>query len=927
MVIRKCQVNHLEDPLGFSLEKPVFHWVTENSSGTRETESRIIIKCKDETVWDTGFVQQDSLAVEIPLVLKPRTRYTWTVTVRTDAGEEAVSEEHWFETGKMDEVWTGQWIHSDSQKKDQARHPIFARKFQIEKKVASARLYVCGLGIFDASLNGERLGKEYLTPYCNNYDAWVQVITFDVTDQIRNQDNELKIALGNGWYSGRFGFHPTEEPYYGKEMKLIAELILRYEDGTEAVIGTDESWEVLRSDITFSNIYDGEHRDDTLEEVPAEKAALTEAPKGKLKDRLSLPVVIREELPAKELILSPKDEKIIDLGQNIAGSFRLHVHGVKAGETVHVQVGEVLQEGCFYNENLRTAKAEYIYISDGSELMLEPEFTFYGYRYAKVEGIPDLKAEDFIGLVMYSDMEEIGCLVTGHEKINRLILNAEWGKRGNFIDVPTDCPQRDERMGWTGDAEVFSPTAMLQSDAYAFYTKYLYDMETEQAQYEGGVPDVIPGFGVYNGGTCAWGDATAIIPWNMYQYTGDETILKTHYPYMKAWVDFMRRTEGEDHGYLKKFHYGDWLALDGDGGVDSVKGGTPDDFCAAAYYLYSTRIVAETAKILGKADEAAQYERLAKEILSYIQYEYFTPSGRCAIDTQTAYLLSLYHKLGTDEERLAEGLVSKLKKNGGKLQTGFIGTPLLLELLTEKGQADMAYSLLFNEEFPGWLYEVDLGATTIWERWNSMLPDGSVSSTGMNSFNHYSYGAVVSWIYERSAGLKRDPDIPGFRKVIFAPVPDYRLGFADVSYDSPAGLWKADWKVMDATHISVTLTVPFGCTADVILPYAKAELFAEKDNALFKDTENGVCHVGPGLYEISYETSRPLKKIFSVDMTIGELFAEPKVRETLERRYPMIAQVPNMFRDATLRELSRQYMGQVSEEELEEVNEILEALQ
>ena len=916
----------MEDPLGFSLGKPVFHWVTEKSSGTRETESRIIIKCKDEIVWDTGFMLQDSLATEIPLKLAPRTRYTWTVTVRTDAGEEAVSEEHWFETGKMEEGWTGQWIHSESQEKDQARHPIFVRKFQTEKKVAAARLYVCGLGLFDASLNGERLGKEYLTPYCNNYDAWVQVITFDVTDQIRGQDNELKIALGNGWYNGRFGFTPTKEPYYGKEMKLIAELCIRYEDGTEEVIGTDESWDVLRSNITFSNIYDGEHRDDTLEEVPAEKAAVTEAPKGKLKDRLSLPVVIREELPAKELIISPKDEKIMDLGQNMAGSFRLHVHGVKAGETVHVQVGEVLQDGCFYNDNLRTAKAEYIYISDGSDMMLEPEFTFYGYRYAKVEGIPDLKAGDFTGLVMYSDMDEIGSLKTGHEKIDRLILNAEWGKRGNFIDVPTDCPQRDERMGWTGDAEVFSPTAMLQSDAYAFYTKYLYDMETEQAQYEGGVPDVIPGFGVYNGGTCAWGDATTIIPWNMYQNTGDGTILKTHYPYMKAWVDFMKRTEGEDHGYLKKFHYGDWLALDGDGGVDSVKGGTPDDFCAAAYYLYSTRIVAETAKILGKADEAAQYEELAKEILSYIQYEYFTPSGRCAIDTQTAYLLSLYHQLGTDEERLAEGLVSKLKKNGGKLQTGFIGTPLLLELLTEKGQADMAYSLLFNEEFPGWLYEVNLGATTIWERWNSMLPDGSVSSTGMNSFNHYSYGAVVSWIYERSAGLKRDPDIPGFRKVIFAPVPDYRLGFADVSYDSPAGLWKTGWKVIDATHINVTLTVPFGCTADVILPFAKAELFASKDNALFKDTENGVCHAGPGVYEVSYETSRPLKKIFSVDMTIGELFAEPKVRETLERKYPMIAQVPNMFRDTTLRELSRQYMGQVSYEELEEVNEILEAL-
>ncbi len=923
MNIRKAQVNHMKNPLGFSLFEPVFHWVTEGAKGTKEEAARIVVKKGETVLLDTGFKALDSLGTKAELSLEPRTRYTWCVSVRTDAGEEAVSDEQFFETGKMDEAWTGKWIHSGDAEKDKKRHPVFRKTFTVGKPVKEARLYISGLGMFDACLNGERIGNEYLTPYCNNYDAWVQVITFDVTAQLKDGENELVSALGNGWYNGRFGFTPSEIPYYGTEMKLIAELRIAYEDGTEEVIGTDESWDVTRSNITFSNIYDGEHRDDTLPALPKEKAALTEAPKGKLTDRLSIPVVIREELPAAELITSPKGEKIFDIGQNLAGSFRLSVHDVKPGTRIHLQVGEVLQKGCFYNENLRTAKAEYIYISDGSDIVLQPEFTFYGYRYVKVDGMPEIQKGDLTALVMYSDMDEIGSLVTGDPKINRLIANAEWGKRGNFIDVPTDCPQRDERMGWTGDAEVFSPTAMLQSDAYAFYCKYLYDMETEQAAHEGGVPDVIPAFGVYNGGTCAWGDATTIIPWNMYLYTGDAEILRRHYDAMKSWVDFMKREEDKDHAYLKKFHYGDWLALDGDGGIDSVKGGTSDAYCAAAYELYSTRIVAETAKLLGKEEDAKIYENLAEEILGYINYEFFTPSGRAAIDTQTAYLLALRHGLGSRPDRMAEGLVSRLKRNGGKLQTGFIGTPLLAETLTEIGESDMAYGLLFNEEFPGWLYEVNLGATTIWERWNSMLEDGSVSSTGMNSFNHYSYGAIVSWIYERAAGLRRDPAVPGYRKVVFAPIPYKKLGFADVSYDSPAGKWESHWKAIDSSHVEISLTVPFGCTADVILPYAPEELYTSCNHALFRNVTDGVCHVGPGKYEISYETTRPLRKVYSVDTEINELLSDPAVLSAFKELAPQFTDIPGQYRSASIRQLSEMIPGRISEEMLNQLDQLL----
>ena len=928
MRIRKAQVNHLTNPVGYRMTRPVFHWVTEESKGTKEEAARIVVKRDGTPVCDTGFSALSGLAAPLELDLAPRTRYTWTVTVRSDAGEEAESSEQFFETGKCGEPWEGQWIHSDSQEKDRERHPVFHKRFEAKEGISDARLYISGLGMFDCRLNGERVGNEYLTPYCNNYNAWVQAMTFDVTEGLKSGENELAVALGNGWYNGRFGFASAVLPYYGSEMKLIAELRIRYADGSEEVIGSDESWDVTRSNITFSNIYDGEHRDDTLPELPAEKAQIAEPPKGKLTDRLSIPVVIREELPAAELITSPKGEKIFDIGQNLAGSFRLHVHGVKAGEKVHIQVGEVLQQGCFYNENLRTAKAEYIYVSDGSDMVLQPEFTFYGYRYVKVEGIPEIEKDDFTALVMYSDMDEIGSLVTGNGKINRLILNAEWGKRGNFIDVPTDCPQRDERMGWTGDAEVFSPTAMLQSDTYAFYTKYLYDMETEQAEHEGCVPDVIPAFGVYNGGTCAWGDATTIIPWNMYLYTGDPEILEQHYPAMKSWVDFMKREDDKDHAYMKKFHYGDWLALDGDGGIDSVKGGTSDAYCAMAYYLFSARIVAKTAKLLGKNEDAAYYEKLTGEILTFINDEFFSPLGRATIDTQTGYLLALRHGLGSRPDRNRESLVQKLKRNGGKLQTGFIGTPLLAETLTEIGQPDMAYDLLFNEEFPGWLYEVNLGATTIWERWNSMLEDGSVSSTGMNSFNHYSYGAIVQWIYERAAGLRRDPAVPGYRKVLFAPIPNKKLGFADVCYDSPAGKWESHWKALDDTHLELSLTVPFGCCADVVLPYAPEDLFGKDNNVLFHNVTNGVCHVGPGKYEVCYETTRPLRKLYSCDTPIKDLLANPAALAALKQVAPQqFTYVPAQYRQATIRELSKLAPGTITDEMMEQFDRALREIE
>ena len=968
----------MHNPIGFSMrEEPAFHWIVEDAKGTKAKESRIIVwKAPLRTLSalpafpafseadgkkngasgesgltlaaDTGWADLDSLAAVVPLKLSPRTRYFWKVFVRTDAGEEGESSVQFFETGKRDEPWTAKWIALPDES-TQKRHPVFSKKIAAdEKEIAAARLYISAAGLFEAFWNGQKIGDEFLTPYCTNYNAWVEAITFDITEEVcksaaAGEAGTLSVMLGNGWFNGRFGFNQDRKPHFEGGKRLTAEVHITYTDGTEAVIGTDESWDVTLSNITFSNIYDGEQRDDTLPEVPAVKAVIAAPPKGKLMDRLSLPVRVKHVLTPVALISTPAGETVLDLGQNQAGIWRLALD-VPAGTKVHLQVGEVLQNGNFYNDNLRTAKAEYIYVSNGKKITLEPHFTFYGYRYVKIEGVSGLKKEDFEGLSLYSDMDQTGTMETGDAKVNRLIQNAEWGKRSNFIDVPTDCPQRDERMGWTGDAEVFSPTALYQSDAYAFYVKYLYDMATEQKERDGCVPDVVPSFDV-NSAACAWGDATTIIPWNMYLYSGDSEILVQHYEAMKSWVDYIEKLDEDNWGWRRHFHYGDWLALDGDSSVDAVLGGTDEGFIAEVYKLYSMRIAADAAKVLSgrqKEEEAAadrmsssagrtgvnsenhpecadnagtetldyaaearKYEALAAKTLQDIREEYYSLNGRCCIDTQTAMLLSLRFGLATDPGRIADRLAELLTKNGGRLKTGFIGTPILCEELSRIGKNNMAYDLLFNEEYPGWLYEVNLGATTIWERWNSMLPDGSVSSTGMNSFNHYSYGAITTWLYERVGGLMREPQEPGFRRIIFAPNPSLRLGSAAVSYRSAAGLYKTYWKVVDDNTLTVKLSVPFGCEADVKLPYFDAENVPEDlaGNAILNglDAKTGISHVGPGNYEITYTTQSPMARIYSTRDRVKDLLAEPAVRKVLDDIFPDVENIPAHMSASPLR--------------------------
>lgn len=900
MKIKNCKTNHLTSPMGYQMDVPVFSWQVEAEQGKYQQCARVrVSEYPDmaECCFDSGMRPDiDSLAYSVDMELKPRTRYYWTVKVITDARESAESPVNWFETGKRREPWSARWITC----KEGDRHPVFERRIQVGEGLSAARLYICGLGAYRAEIDGKPVSGEFLTPYCNNYHAWLQYQTIDVTEHLV-RGGLLRVALGNGWYLSRFGFFskPGDTPYYGQEMKLIAEVHLRYEDGREEVVCTDESWDVRRSRITFSGIYDGEYRDDTLPETEGEPVSVTQE-STPLVERYSIPAVIHEEISPAELLHTPAGELVLDMGQNLAGIFRIQVRA-KAGTKVHLSFGEVLQEGNFYRDNLRTALAEYTYISDGTEREVRPEFTFFGYRYVKVEGLPDLEKTDFTALAVYSGLPVAGSLKTGHEKVNRLIQNAEWGLKGNFLDVPTDCPQRDERMGWTGDAQVFSPTACFLRDSYAFYRKYVHDLATEQEEREGGVPDVVPSFG-YPTAASVWGDAACIIPWNLYLFYGDVKILEEQFDSMKAWVEYVRRIDGRGHGWRKVYHNGDWLALDHPrGGEDQCLGGTDEGYIADIYYANSAKITAKAAELLGREEDAKEYGELAEKIRREIREEFFSPRGRCCVNTQTGLLLALQFDLAPDREAIKHMLEKKFKDTKGKLQTGFVGTPFLCRQLTRIGMEHLAYDLLLNEEYPGWLYEVNLGATTVWERWNSLNADGSVSSTGMNSFNHYSYGSIVEWMYRDMAGLNPVEESPGFRLAEIRPVPDMRIGHLAMSYESPAGRYEVGWTAEDEWHLRLRIRIPFGCRAVLTLPYAPEKIYGS-ENPIFEDVRNGKCHLHAGTYEISYRTAQPLRRIYSCEDTVEELLEKEETRTILESFLPGVSHAPDFIRKMKLRE-------------------------
>ena len=871
MYIARMKTNRMTNPLGFALGKPSLSWTVEEASGKKQQWARVEVAADpmfSKILWDSGEADLSSIDCPLPLTLSPRTRYWWRVTVCADNGETAVSEAAWFETGKMDEPFAGEWI-TPSLEKDV--HPLMRRIFSLPEKPVSARVYGVGLGLYELSVNGEKAGNEFLAPGCTACDKWVQRQTYDVTELLRAGENTLGAMLGNGWVKGRFGFggepgnFETCDPGTPREVVidrflLRLELRVTFADGREWVLGTDESWQCAPAPVLMSSIYDGELYDqrrelagwdtpegDDLDWLPVEKAPMNR-PVAEPEDRLSLPVT-RHETFTPTLLHTEKGEWVLDFGQVISGWVEMDVDLPKDA-LLRLQYGELLQDGCFYRDNLRSAQCEYRFVSDGRAAHLRPHFTFYGFRYVKVTGWPGEKPDPnaFTACALYSDLEEIGTLETGNEKVNRLILNARWSQKDNFVDVPTDCPQRDERMGWTGDAQIFCSTAGFVMDCAAFYDKFCRDMWEEQKVADGCVPHVAPllaDLGEGARGACGWADAGVIVPWNAYLYNGGVEKLRQHFPAMRAWLEWLRREDASTGNtrlrQVVQFHYGDWLALDGPRyGLDpeAVMGGTDMTYLCSVYYFRCAQIVSKAAGILGETELCREYDRLAGEIREAIQREYFTATGRCAAATQTGLVLALQYDLvpeGFVEKNLHE-LQEMLKGANMHLKTGFLGTPVLCRALSKHGDSQSAYTLLLQEDLPSWLYEVNMGATTIWERWNSVLPNGKISGTGMNSMNHYAYGSIVEWMYRDMCGLNPVEACPGFAKVELSPKPDARLGKAFASVNTPAGRYESGWEAVE-NGFAYRFAVPFNGEAHLVL----------ENVSLDRLTVNGVAAAEAGI--------------------------------------------------------------------------------
>lgn len=917
--IYESKINGLNYPVGYNLENPTFSFKISDNEGTSLEAARIDIFKSDDlentllTKTVKGNINQINFSTEeFYKVLEPRTNYTYFITVKDNKGNAKTSDPFYFETSKLDEDWTGNWITINS---EDSFIPIFTKDFTISKPIEKARIYISGLGLYQLYLNDQKVGNEVLTPYYSDYSSEVEYQTYDITSLLENNNN-LEVLLGDGWYKGRFGLS-GESNRYGDSYYLICEIHLDYKDGSTEVINSDDTFDYYQSFITSNSIYDGEVQDLRISQTNYSPALLTNINDSiELIDRISIPVVEKEELKPIELIVTPNGEYVLDFGQNMAGYIEVN-YDLASGSELVLDFGEILQDGNFYDENYRTAESTFTIISDGNVGTTKPLFTYYGFRYVKVSGLssaPDLN--DFTAKVVYSDLPITGNISTGNEKINQLFSNTMWSQKSNFINFPTDCPQRDERLAWTGDAQIFAKTASYNMDTLSFYNKFLRMLKVEQEEMNGGIPVVIPDDWPFEGQTSSvWSDAATFIPDTLYSQYGNLSTLESNYDLMKNWVDYVERQDSERGAkYLWDFgfHFGDWLSQNGRTDQSSL-GGTDEAFIASCYWAESTKKVAEAAAELGKTRDQKYYEDLYEKIKSSILNEYFTETGKLAVNTQTAYLVALDFNIYPDKEKLIEDLKDRLYRDLYKITGGFVGAPNMLNVLANNGLNQEALEILLNEDFPGWFYQINLGATTIWERWNSVLPDGTISGTGMNSLNHYAYGSVVNYLYENIGGLKSTET--GFKKVTYSPYISNEIGYCDLTYDSVNGTYRFYWNILDNGDIQIDFSVPFGCEVTLELPNYIG------DNTVYQ----------AGDYSIVYTPTEDLRVSFDKDTIFRRYIDDPGFIEAVNIASPRLAELLLNKDEETINEslntLKAQPMLAYSTEEIDNIyNSILSYL-
>ncbi len=690
--------------------------------------------------------------------------------------------------------------------------PEFQKTVKLEGKVKSAALSLTCVGVYEARINGRRVGDFILAPGCTVYDKRLQVQTYDVTDML-SAENTLTITVGSGWHKSRLSEKRPE--INARPRALIAELSVTYEDGKTLTVPTDGSWSVRPSHVTFNDIYDGETYDATLDPGPFRPVELMDFGRDFLIPQEGEEIRECGTVLPRALITTPRGEHVIDFGQNLTGYVAVTVTA-HAGDAVELSCAEVLdKDGNFYNGNYRTAKSKMTFICREGHAEYKPRFTFYGFRYIRVDKFPGkIDLDAFRAVVLHSDIKRTGYIRSSSPKLNRLFENTLWSQRGNFVDIPTDCPQRDERMGWTGDAQVFTKTACYNYDVKKFFEKWLADLRADQRP-DGSVPDTIPNFWNSDRVSTAWADVAAVIPWCLYEMYGDRHILEDSFDSMRRWVDFMTGDTSDKYLWTgpglsgRTKHYGDWLAMDAPEG--DRKGATPDDFIASAFYAYSTSLLVKAGHALGR--DVSEYEKLYRNIVSKFK-ETFT-----GFTTHTQYVLALYFGLTDDKNALAATLDRLIHDNGDRLMTGFVGTPYLLYALSDNGYVETAYDLLLQEAYPSWLYEVDHGATTIWEHWDGIREDGTFWSDRMNSYNHYAYGSVMDWVYSVAGGIR--PALPGFERATVAPTPSRKLDSLEVEYLSIRGPIISRWE-RTGTGFRYEISTPV--PADVIISGVKHDV-------------------------------------------------------------------------------------------------------
>jgi alpha-L-rhamnosidase len=843
------------NPIGIDNLSPRFSWqIFSTNRNIKQTayEIKIVAVTKNKlNHWSSGKISSNQ-SVQVNYTgpaLVSNTQYQWQVRVwdQSNAAAEwsAIAS---FQTGFLSATdWKAKWISPGYTEDSVLRpSPLFRKSFASKAKIQSATLYITAHGLYEAQINGKRVGDAYLTPGWTAYQKRTQYQTYDVTNMLNTGKNAIGVTLGSGWYRGSLAWANNRNSY-GKDISLLAQLMILYEDGSTAMIVTDSSWKSSTGTIQYSEIYHGETVDARLEKkgwtLPEYNdmgwfgVSLGNQVFNTLIATENESVKKQEIFQPIKIFTTPKGEQVIDFGQNLVGWVIVKATG-KAGDKITVSHAEVLdKEGNFYTENLRVAKCQnnYILKGEGTEIF-EPHFSWQGFRYAKIEGYPGkLTAENFSAVALYSSMPKTGIFESSNALINQLQHNIQWGQNGNFLDVPTDCPQRDERLGWTGDAQAFSRTAAFNRNVNSFFAKWLKDLAADQLP-NGSVPHVIPNIlGANSAGSAGWADVSTIIPWNMYLAYGDKRILAEQYNSMKAWVGYMEK-ESWNNLWNTGSHFGDWLfyrPFDDNDGRSAV---TDKYLIAQCFFAHSTQLVINAAKVLGKTEDIVVYEKLLKNVKDAFMKEYVSPNGRLVSSTQTAYVLALQFDMLPESMRYlaADKLVGNIKKYNNHLTTGFLGTPYLCEVLTRFGHADLAYTLLLQESYPSWLYPVKMGATTIWERWNGIRTDGSFEPASMNSFNHYAYGAIGDWMYRFMVGLDTYQDGVGYQHIKIQPHIGGGFSYASASLETYYGQVSAGWKV-SGTNLELNANIPANTSATVFIPAFSLENITENGKPLDAD--------------------------------------------------------------------------------------------